>query len=321
MNNLEKLYDSWYSNSYMHDWPSWKKKRVKKLIQSFHLPSKGIALDFGCGSGVFTNVLKEALPEWDVYGTDISEVAMKIGGERFPNVHFIKSSDCPFEYFDFVFTHHVLEHVEDIAATISCLNKYAKSNAKMLHILPCGNPGSLEYYLAYNTLNGVDENKGNTFFFEEEMHINRFTSEELDLRFKFYNWKLSSSFFANHHFAVFSWLAGMNTQFIKRTADPKNAIGKSNKIKFYILRFLLLLFYYLQRPYTYFKLRKLSKGWTGPLLRHPKLKPVSLYGSLEILIFPSFVFIIMLDFLERIDWLFFKKANDGAEMYLFFDRV
>lgn len=318
--NLEQLYDEWYSNAYMDDWPAWKKNRVKKILLSLRLSQKGRALDLGCGSGVFTRVLKEALPGWEIYGSDISEVAMKIGEERSSGVQYVKPSDCRKDYYDLVFTHHVLEHVDDITSIVSDASAYAKKEAKMLHILPCGNPGSLEYFLASKRKNGIDKNKGNTFFFEEEMHLNRFTSAQLSSYFKKQNWSLADSYYANHCLGVFSWLGGMNTQYIKRVTQTRDIVQKIDKFKINFLKIALIIFYYLQRPYTYFKLRKLNKAWTGPLLRHPQLRQKRIFGLAEILLFPSFFFVLLLDFFERLDWFISKKEESGGEMYLIFER-
>lgn len=316
--SLEAVYDQWYANAYMDDWPQWKKQRVASVIKSMQLPEKGVALDFGCGSGVFTRVLKEVLPGWDVYGSDLSEVAMSIAKERSVNVQYLKSHDCPHNFFDFVFTHHVLEHVDDIEAIASSVSAFAKIGASMLHILPCGNTGGLEYFIASSMHEGFNTNKGNTYFFEEELHLNRFQSAKLEDFFRVYQWQLKDSFFANHHLAVISWLGGMNTQYIKSVTDYKRAI--KNKPALFCLRILLLTFYYLQRPYTYFKLKGLNRAWTGPLLRHPQIKQNREFGLTELCLFPSFFIVLFLDFLERMDWVLFRKDKQGGEMYLIFDR-
>ena len=83
------FYQSRHSNGYMLEWPDEKKQRVHEVIQDLHLPASGDALDFGCGNGIFTSVLKRALPtDWKVYGTDISNVAIENARRR--------NSDCIF---------------------------------------------------------------------------------------------------------------------------------------------------------------------------------------------------------------------------------
>lgn len=76
-NSSRAFYESRYESNYMDSWPDWKKERIKELIKSFNLPSSGSALDFGCGTGVLTRVLKDTLPSWDIWGTDVSETAIE----------------------------------------------------------------------------------------------------------------------------------------------------------------------------------------------------------------------------------------------------
>src|SRR4030043_764330 len=57
------FYQKRYAQSYMDEWPIEKKKRVYQLIRDLGLPNVGKAIDFGCGNGVLTNVIKQALPQ------------------------------------------------------------------------------------------------------------------------------------------------------------------------------------------------------------------------------------------------------------------
>ncbi len=85
----ESFYNDRFSTGYMDEWPLWKQRRVAEIIRSTDLPTKGNALDFGCGTEVFTEVLRGSLPpSWVVYGTDLSPVAIKIARSR--------RSDCDF---------------------------------------------------------------------------------------------------------------------------------------------------------------------------------------------------------------------------------
>ncbi len=57
-----KFYEKRYAKGYMEEWPVEKKSIVKAVISDLNLPLKGDALDFGCGNGVFTQVLQEVHP-------------------------------------------------------------------------------------------------------------------------------------------------------------------------------------------------------------------------------------------------------------------
>jgi SAM-dependent methyltransferase len=317
--NLVEKYDELYSTWYMADWPKWKKRRIVKIIRSLKLPATGKILDYGCGSGVFTRVLKEALPTWEVYGSDISEEGLKLARKISSDINYVTSQNLKRGYFDLIFSHHVLEHVDDIFSVKEDLNSYAKREAVMVHILPCGNKGSLDHYIASHTKDGINYHKGNTFFYEEELHLNRFTTVQLENLFKESKWNLVDSLYANHHLGCFSEMAGANTQDIKKVTDSKNAVDGKSKLAFKIIRLLAMSFYYLQRPYTYFKLRKLNKAWTGPLLRHPELAPPR-FALAELLLFPSYIFVLLRNTMERVDWKFFKCRDNGSEMYLIFKK-
>ena len=164
-----KFYDDWYSKGYMDQWPQEKKERIFELIVSLNLPETGEILDFGCGNGEFTGVLKKALPKWTVTGGDISAVAVSNAKKRHPDCHFLLLSDLHSidKKFDFLFSHHVLEHVDDMKKIWHDIDQYLKAQARCLHILPCGNIGSFEYNLCLLRKDGINKDRGNSFIFED----------------------------------------------------------------------------------------------------------------------------------------------------------
>lgn len=75
-------------------------------------------LDIGCGVGLFTKMVKEAYPDCEVWGTDISSDAIeenKLEGKDITYFHqYIGQQDkIPDSYFDVVFSGEVLEHIEE----------------------------------------------------------------------------------------------------------------------------------------------------------------------------------------------------------------
>jgi predicted TPR repeat methyltransferase len=56
------LYESRYEHGYMENYSADVKDRIFGIIRDLRLPEQGDALDFGCGNGVLTEVIRQALP-------------------------------------------------------------------------------------------------------------------------------------------------------------------------------------------------------------------------------------------------------------------
>lgn len=100
MSEQEAVYDSRYEHDYMREWPDAKTLRVTRLLNEIDLPPRGRALDFGCGSGVFSAVLKDALPGWEIWGSEISEVALTRARGRVSGVRFVSTDETRGQEFD-----------------------------------------------------------------------------------------------------------------------------------------------------------------------------------------------------------------------------
>lgn len=75
-------------------------------------------IDFGCGVGVFTKLCKTIHPDCEVYGTDISDQAMKDNTIERPDITYLHQyvghqDQVPSDYFDVVFSGEVLEHLDN----------------------------------------------------------------------------------------------------------------------------------------------------------------------------------------------------------------
>ena len=84
----KSFYDQRYSHGYMGHWSVFEKRRIFDLVKELNLPSRGKALDFGCGRGNFTAVIKEALPGWEVFGCDISSEAIAAASSQNKEIKF-----------------------------------------------------------------------------------------------------------------------------------------------------------------------------------------------------------------------------------------
>ncbi|MBI5859927.1 MAG: class I SAM-dependent methyltransferase [Nitrosarchaeum sp.] len=86
-------------------------KFVRDLVVSLRCTS---VLEIGCGTGIDLRLFPET---FDVHGVDLNDTALNIAKEKLPKFDFKKSSitDLPFENssIDFVFTHQLLNYLED----------------------------------------------------------------------------------------------------------------------------------------------------------------------------------------------------------------
>lgn len=294
---LENIYDEWYSAEYMDDWPTQKKNRVFDLIKNMELPLNGNAIDFGCGQGVFTAIIKKALPNWNIYGTDISKVAISKASLKNPMCKFIIYDDLKEldVKFDFIFSHHVLEHVIDLSLCLDQINQLASAKTFMLHILPCGNKGSLEYKLCSYVLNGIQSDAQGRFFFEENLHLRRLNSNNLISLFKKYEFRIAKQFYSNQYFGALMWISRMPKDFVFNVTNYHKSKNTKAYLALLYYRFIFYLMYILQRPF--FKPHK----------------NIVLY-------FISSLIKNTLDSLSNLEWRYVKQNMRGSEMYLFFKR-
>jgi len=86
-------------------------KFVKDLVISLRCTS---VLEIGCGTGIDLRLFPESI---EIKGVDLNEKALAISKENLPRLDIKKSSiaDLPFEdsSIDFVFTHQLLNYLED----------------------------------------------------------------------------------------------------------------------------------------------------------------------------------------------------------------
>jgi 2-polyprenyl-3-methyl-5-hydroxy-6-metoxy-1,4-benzoquinol methylase len=117
-------------------------KRKLHLIDSFKTSSKNI-LDVGAGTGDFLKVCKNN--SWNVFGVepslDARTIADKKGITLQENLSEVKNI-----HFDVITLWHVLEHVEDLSAYISALNKLLSKDGKLLIAVPNFKSKDANYY-------------------------------------------------------------------------------------------------------------------------------------------------------------------------------
>lgn len=281
-------YDQRYALGYMDQWPVEKKHRVFDLVRSLDLPREGRALDFGCGNGVFTDVVRQALgPGWQITGSEISAVALENARRRFPDCRFLHGDDPALaaQPFDFFFTHHVLEHVYDLGQVLRLLDGFMASTAAGLHIMPCGNEGSYLHGLTQLRRDGIDPAMGNRFFMDEEGHVRRLRTRDLVAEYAALGYVLSAERYCVHEEGFVDWVTELGPERVRETFDPSQAVDDEAKRRLSTLRrrYLALWFVRHQAPMVEEKLAKRRRSLRdyalmclGTLL-YPVSKPVDVW--------------------------------------------
>ncbi len=202
------FYEGRYAHGYMDRWEAERAERLLGVLRQIELPKGARILDYGCGSGALTALLAQRWPDAEVHGADISSTAVgnaraRHGSDRLRfaelNPDFVREQAGTF---DFVFSHHVLEHVFDLPAAVGDLCKLLAAGGCMLHALPCGNPGSLAHWLCAQRPDGIDTGAGNRFYFEESSHLRRLRSDELAAVFAAHGLALRRASFGYHWFGA-----------------------------------------------------------------------------------------------------------------------
>ena len=317
LHNIEtavEFYEDRYEKGYMEEWDDLKKDKVKEILLELKLPPNGKALDFGCGNGVFTRVIKDTLPGWQVFGVEISSIAVQNARKRIPDCTFFEASDSHNykDQFDFLFSHHVIEHVPDINEIFEVINEYLKPESSQLHILPCGNKGSYEYEISILNKNGIDPKKENRFFYEEPGHLRRLTSDEFAAFEKKIGFDLKKEFYSNQEYGAINWITKSSPRFVRKLTDTNDALDNESLTKIKKLRKKLLPLTYLQFPYS--KYLEIKNKWRKKLSDHIKL---------AILFLPAMIskpFYSYWDKKAAEEWQKNKTQKNGSEMFLFFTR-
>ncbi len=308
------FYENRYEQGYMEKWPFEKKRKIFEVIQELHLPTKGEALDFGCGNGVLTEIVRQALPSWKIYGTDISKKAIANAKIRYAGCTFFEVNSPKFKQknFDFVFTHHVFEHVFNLSEVFNQMNKYLKPESSMLHFLPCGNKGSYEYNICLFRKEGINTDLENRFFFEDNGHVRRLTTDEFCRLCQTKNFELKKEFYSNQYYGAINWITKSSLKFVLMFCDTSQAINEEARRQLKKVRKQLITITVLRLP---------AKIVTKLLKKKNKLKRDFI---LLLMGLPFFIFSCQIDNYwkrkAREEWDTKKYKPNGSEMALYFRR-
>jgi len=95
-------------------------------------------LDYGAGTGIAASIIKAIYPDMDVKVTDISENSIPFWIKRKLDGFLCDSEDLPFpdNYFDFIMSSHVLEHLTTHSDLIKELFRICKK--RIVIVVPDG---------------------------------------------------------------------------------------------------------------------------------------------------------------------------------------
>jgi SAM-dependent methyltransferase len=280
-----------------------------------NLAKTGFALDFGCGNGVWGAVIKKALPNWKVFGTDISSQAISNAKRRFPHLNFFELTDERQFYgkFDFLFSHHVLEHVFDMNVTFNTIDKFLKPSASMLHILPCGNAGSFENRLGILTKDGIDKQTGRLFY-EDLGHIRRLDTRQMNILAAKHGFTLSTAFYSHHYWAAIQGITAGTPQFILKITNCKRAKDEESQVELKKLRNDLLRINILRLPTMSFERLKQTRQ------RHYTMPSKIMDLFLASFLLFSYSTNSSITLKAEKEWDLCKSKENGGEMYLYYSR-
>ncbi len=308
------FYERRYVQGYMEEWPAEAKHKVIEVIRGLGLPECGEALDFGCGNGVLTEVIRQALPKWKVYGTDISTIAIAEARKRYPNCTFFVVGEKAFagKKFDFVFTNHVLEHVYNLPQVLDEIDNRLKPTARILHILPSGNEGSFEHNVCLLRKDGINRELENRFFFEDEAHVRRLNTEQMSKLYAEKGFMLAREYYSCQYYGAIDWITQQGIGFVWMLTDTSEAIDETAKEKLRKLRYYLsfiaaIRFFAVKFENVWRKRKKRIKHFVFLIAGLPSYivaKPIDVYWKRK----------------AFREWKTRKMDRNGSEMLLYFTR-
>lgn len=252
--SLKQHYDDRYAGDYMDAdaYSTWAHEgladyRVRQTLEQVGNHPRRI-LDYGCGQGKWTPLLRDMFPDAEIVGIDISEVAIAKASQKFPQHQFLvfdgDRASLEDNGFDLVFSFHVLEHVIDVVASIKDIARLLRPGGHACIIFPCGNKNSFEDRLINLMQDGrrLSATGESVFFFEvADGHMRRMPSEKTIALFKQQGLMIQAEFYSGHLFAAFDWLVrGTGPAYINQFFGSCKPINSFAAIRLAAMRRLLL---------------------------------------------------------------------------------
>ena len=254
-NRLSQFYDEKFKKGYMGEdgYRQWSHSspQLTRILETIrHVPANSSQiLDYGCGQGAWIGVLSARWPQAQIYGIDVSEVAIKKAQLNFQQYTFtvFNGREAPFpdEFFDLVYAYHILEHVPQIEQTIGDICRLSKKGGYACIIFPCGNNGSFEDRVMKLMRGGIQPtSEGRKVHFYETAvgHLRRMSSDETIKLFEERGLRLELQFYSNQFIGWVEWLArGHDRSTIKSMLNCSKAVSPMARLKLLAVKKSLLI--------------------------------------------------------------------------------
>ena len=301
----------------MDYWAPYKQRRIVELLRETGIPSNARVLEFGSGVGVFAGAVKSGMPSLEVHGCDISRTGVEKARARHPQVCFHLLDDDgaepPLGHFDLIYSHHVLEHVQDLDGALARISALVRPGGLALHVVPCGNPGSLEHLAASLVRHGISQGPDGLFYFDDISHVRRLTSATLEQAARRHGFTLRRALFANQFWGDIEYLSAQEYWGVFDWLNPSR--GKDSMSCLKLLALLAV--------FAPLSVIRLAPGQVLRGLRTPKpaWKKTLFFAAapLAALAYPfSWCVDALVQWGREWEWRHHAAAPNGGEMYLLF---
>ncbi len=312
-----QYYDERHERGWMHAWPNYKKNRIFKLIRELAPQMQARVLEFGCGEGVFAAAVKAACPTLEVHGCDISGTGIAKARRRCPAVEFHwlspDGSGVPPGQFDVIYSHHVLEHVQDLDDALAFTSRLLKPGGKVMHVIPCGNQGSIEFRLSSAVKNGIG--RGGLFALDDISHVRRLTTAELEQACRPAGLVLRKAFYANQFWGGLDYLTGIyHGTILEWLRTLRSGSWWRSMRLFCMLAALLIASLVRNGPgYALTTVGHRRTTWKRILFAAAAPFALALYPV-------SRLFSLLLEGARNLEWRFGKTRPNASEAYLIFEK-
>jgi 2-polyprenyl-3-methyl-5-hydroxy-6-metoxy-1,4-benzoquinol methylase len=214
------------------------KKFASKLFEG---KTEILILDVGCGDGTTLNYWKEVLgSRVRTYGVEIGEKAAAIARKSGHNITISRFEDCDFQNlkFDFIYSFHVIEHVEDPKYFMRKCRQLLKPDGHLMIDTP-----------EIASFDAKVFRKGLWGGYHFPRHWNLYSAESFRNLADMTDFKIDSvSYYSIAVFWIWTCHAWLHPKFPKLANilfPPVNVIIKSNLWNFFLLSFFTLVEYLL----------------------------------------------------------------------------